>query len=143
MPAVGQAGGRADSVSDYISDRLRAQAATLRGSISGPTWVQLQGQAAQAARRAEAITRQAERKAAAEQRQAAAIADWQQVRNRIYDHTRAPATDTLLALLDRHQPYSDEYGWTTDCAYCVEGSYDAGPVEWPCPDYETIKGGMT
>ena len=130
-------------MSDYISDRLRAQAATLRGSISRPTWAQLQGQAAQAARHAEATAQRAERKAAAEQQRVAALADWQALRDRIHSQTITPATDTLLALLNRHQPYITEYGWTVDCAYCVEGSYEVESVKWPCPDYETIKDGMT
>lgn len=94
-----------------------------------------------AASRPDAEAQRAARRIEAEQRQAEAAADWQAVRNHIRDRIDGPAAATLLALLERHKPYGDEYGIT--CGNCVEGSYETEAAAWPCAEYETIKDGMT
>lgn len=66
-------------------------------------------------------------------KQAAAIADWQQLRER---HANTPA---VLAVLDIHQPTTDG---TLECQHPAYG-YEADGEDWPCSTFEAIKGAVT
>lgn len=86
---------------------------------------------------------QAARKAAAEQAQAAALAEWEQLRARIPE---TPEGLTLRALLDEHKPYLDSslaHVKGTACEHCDQiGGWEREGVEWACTTYEIIKEGM-
>jgi hypothetical protein len=69
---------------------------------------------------------QAERDA----KHAAAVAEWEQVRQRYAD---SPA---VLAVLDIHQPTDD-----LECDHPVAG-YEAWAEDWPCGTYQAIKGAV-
>lgn len=86
---------------------------------------------------------QAARKAAAEQAQSAALAEWEQLRARI------PETQeglTLRALLDEHKPYLDgslAHVKGLACEHCDQiGGWEREGVEWECANYAIIKEGM-
>lgn len=85
----------------------------------------------------------AARKAAAEQVQAAALAEWEQLRARIPE---TPEGLTLRALLDEHKPYLNSLGFYFSppaCEHCDQiGGYEREGVDWPCPNYEIIKEGL-
>lgn len=132
---------------DYISDQLRAKAAALRGTTSTPTFGQLIAAANQAkavgalhAQREARATRDA-RKAAAEQAQATALAEWQDLWARIPE---TPEGQVLRKLLDLHKPYlSSSYGTPPACEDCDQiGGWERDGVPWPCVNYEIIKEGM-
>lgn len=81
------------------------------------------------------------RKAAAEQAQTAALAEWETLRAKLTD---TPQGATLRALLDVHQPelwtYSDR---GPVCGYCDQiGGPERDGVDWPCVNYEIIRDGM-
>lgn len=128
-------------MSDYISDRLRAQAATLRSAIGG---ISLGAPYTPFGLSPKALAEErAQRKAAAEQAQAAALAEWEQLRARIPE---TPEGLTLRALLDTHKPYLDSgYAHVKGpaCDHCDQiGGPEREGVDWPCPNYEIIKEGM-
>ena len=79
--------------------------------------------------RAIAEARRAAWKADSEARHAAAVAEWQQVRER---YAGSPA---ILAVLDIHQPADDG---SLDCAHPYFG-YESDPEDWPCSTYEAIR----
>lgn len=125
-------------MSDYVSDQLRAEASRLRNSIAAPP-PRLFGWSPPRMSAQEAAEAKATRKADAEQAQAAALAEWEQLRERI------PGTQeglTLRALLDTHKPYLGEYSYRVECEHCLEGSYDVEQAEWPCESYAIVKEGM-
>jgi len=124
-------------VSDYISDQLRAQAAALRNRITAPAMAQA-GVSFGTSSKALAEEKAA-RKVAAEQAQAAALAEWEQLRERMAETQEGL---TLRALLDTHKPYLGEYSYRIECDHCLEGSYDVERAEWPCESYAIIKEGM-
>lgn len=132
-------------MSDYISDQLRAKAAALRGSTSKPTFGQLLTAAGiSAGRSPKALAEdKAARKAAAERAQAAALAEWEQLRARLPE---TPEGLTLRALLDEHKPYLDSSLAAVKgpaCEHCDQiGGWEREGVEWPCANYEIIKEGM-
>lgn len=81
------------------------------------------------------------RKAAAEQAQTAALAEWETLRAKLTD---TPQGATLRGLLDVHQPelwtYSDR---GPVCGYCDQiGGPERDGVDWPCINYEIIRDGM-
>lgn len=75
----------------------------------------------------------AARKAAAKQAQAAALAEWEQLRARIPE---TPEGLTLRALLDEHKPYLDSslaHVKGTACEHCDQiGGWGRKGVDWPC-----------
>lgn len=87
-----------------------------------------------------AIEREA-RKAAAEEAQAAALAEWEALRAKFTD---TPQGNVLRELLDVHKPelytYSDR---GPVCGYCDQiGGPERDGVDWPCVNYEIIRDGM-
>jgi hypothetical protein len=149
-------------MSDYISDQLRAKAAALRGSIGptsfGPgsflrstpggrlTFTDLLMRAWLDDNQPSPKTRaeeQAARKAAAERAQAAALAEWEQLRERIPE---TPEGRTLRALLAEHRPRLDDgaaYYRKPACDHCDQiGGWERNGVDWPCVNYEIIREGM-
>ncbi len=133
-------------MSDYISDQLRAKAAALKASIAArPSLAQalMQGAVSAGASPKTLAEDKAARKAAAAQAQAAALAEWEQLRERIPE---TPEGLTLRALLDEHKPRLDAeaaYYRKPACDHCDQiGGWERDGVEWPCPNYEIIREGM-
>lgn len=77
--------------------------------------------------RAVAEARRAAWKAESDRKHAAAVAEWQQVRER---HADSP---TVLAVLDIHQPTEDG---SLECQECEHADQ---LVSWPCSTYEAIR----
>lgn len=131
-------------MSDYISDQLRAKAAAMRNSVTASNFslafTSGFGDAPSSKARAE---EQAARKAAAEQAQADALAEWEQLRAQLSDIREGRI---VRALLDEHKPYLDSslaHVKGPACEHCDQiGGWEREGVEWPCPNYEIIKEGM-
>jgi hypothetical protein len=79
--------------------------------------------------RAEMEARRAEREAERVRQRAAAVNEWEQLRQQYAD---SPA---VLVVLDIHQPTDDG---SLECQHPVSG-YEADPEDWPCSTYEAIR----
>lgn len=79
--------------------------------------------------RAEMEARRAAYEADRRKRHAAAVAEWQQVRDR---HADSPA---IVAVLDIHKPSPDG---SLECTHPVSG-WEADAEGWPCSTYEAIR----
>lgn len=101
------------------------------------TWIDTHQQRTPADLAAERETR----KAAAEQAQAEALAEWETLRGKFTD---TPQGNVLRELLDVHKPelwtYSDR---GPACGYCDQiGGPEREGVDWPCVNYEIIRDGI-
>lgn len=127
------------SVSDHISDQLRLQAAELRGSIIQQSRWAIVGVRPEeiAEHEARVEAKRVARRAQAEQQQAAAMAEWEALRDSV---PPGKAGAVLLKVLDVHKPFLESFGQgPPTCEDCCEGGYDGGLVEWACATYMTIR----
>lgn len=132
------------SDSDYIANPYTAKPVP-RGSAATPfSQLLMQSRLSEGQKSPKTLAaEQAARKTAAEQAQAAALAEWEQLRARIPE---TPEGLTLRALLDEHEPYLDSslaHVKGPACEHCDQiGGWEREGVEWPCANYEIIKEGM-
>lgn len=131
------------SNSDYIANPYTTKPAP-RGSAATPfSQLVMQAWLSEGQKSPKTLAEdKAARKAAAEQVQAVALAEWEQLCARI---SEASEGLTLRALLDEHKPVlGGSWGSPVPaCGYCDQiGGWEREGVEWPCPNYAIIKEGM-
>jgi hypothetical protein len=124
-------------VSDYISDQLRVQAASLLDSISEQARSMLPGWPGSSPEHVAAV--RAEQKAKAERQQVVATAEWEAVCAKVPSDLSGVV---LLEVLGRHQPQVGQFAEGPSCSSCYEGSYEAEPTEWPCETFEVVRDGL-